>query len=354
MNPLALRRAMPDYYSVLGVPKDADDEALKKAYRKLALKWHPDRNPDNKSTAEQKFKEISEAYDVLSDKNKRTVYDQYGEEGLKAGGVPPPNGFPFKAQSGTGFGGPGAGSHQFFFNMGGGGRGGFKARRAEDIFSEFFGAGFDPFSAMDEDDDDYGGIPYGGGFSRFGGASAGGKTTVPTLRRTLPCSLEELYTGTTKKLKVARKVTEGGRAAVAEKILTVNVKPGWKAGTKIRFPGEGDALPGGKRQDIEFVIEEKPHPVYIRDGDNLRADLILSLGEALVGFTKRLSTLDGKELSVGNQNVTLPEQEMRFPGRGMPNQKEPNRKGDLVLKAKVSFPAHLTDQQKELLRKALM
>lgn len=356
---------MADYYSILGVSKDADDDALKKAYRKLALKWHPDRNPNNKTAAEKKFKEISEAYDILSDKQKRAVYDQYGEEGLKAGGAPP-NGFPFGGAQGAGSGGRGgAFPGGFFFTTssggsrggrggGGGGGGGFHTRRPEDIFREFFGAGFDPFSAMDEDEDDFGGGGSGGGH-RFGPTSFGRRSSAPpSVRKTLACTLEELYTGCTKKLKVNRKLMDAsGKTITAEKILTVNIKPGWKAGTKIKFPGEGDELPDGQKQDIEFILEEKPHPHFRRESNNLHSIIPLSLVEALTGFSKKITTLDGKELAVGNKNVITPDQEMRFPGRGMPDQKNPTRHGDLVLKAKVTFPTQLTENQKSLIRQAL-
>lgn len=348
---------MGDYYAILGVPRGADEEALKKAYRKLALKWHPDRNPDNKAQAEKKFKEISEAYDVLSDKEKRAIYDQYGEEGLKAGGgTPPPNGFPFaggaEGRPGTRFGTGAAGSGPtFMFTTGGGRGGGYHPRRAEDIFRDFFGAGFDPFNAMDEEEDDE---AYGGGHP-FARGFGGGRSAAPSvLRRVLPCSLEELYTGCTKKLKVARKLIDAQtrKPVSVEKIITVQIKPGWKAGTKIRFPGEGDEMPDGRIQDIEFVVEEKPHSTYSRDGDNLRCNIALTLGEALAGFTRRISTLDGKEINVSNKNVTQPEQEMRFPGRGMPNQRDPSRKGDLLIKAKVTFPTVLDERQRELIKQA--
>lgn len=332
---------MVDYYAVLGVSKDADDEALKKAYRKLALKWHPDRNPESKATAEKKFKEVSEAYEVLSDKDKRAIYDQYGEEGLK-GGAPPPSGFPFGAGGRFSSGG----GVPFTFRTSGGGHG-FRPRRPEDIFRDFFGAGFDPYNMgmYDEEDDMEG---FGG---TFGGRR---RPAMPVLRRTLPCTLEELYTGCTKKLKVARKLidAQSRRQVNAEKILTIQVKPGWKAGTKIKFPGEGDEMLDGRIQDIEFIIEEKAHPTYTRDGDHLRANLYLSLTEALTGFNKKIMTLEGKELSVSNRSVTQPDQQMRFTGRGMPNQKYPTTRGDLILTAKVAFPLNLTDHQKDLINQA--
>ncbi|KZV22078.1 dnaJsubfamily B member 1-like [Dorcoceras hygrometricum] len=186
------------------VDRSANDDELKKAYRKLAMKWHPDKNPNNKKEAEAKFKQISEAYDVLSDPNKRAVYDQYGEEGLK-GQVPP----------------PGAGG--FPGGMDGGGPAGFRfnPRRAEDIFSEIFGFS-SPFGGMG----DMGGSRVGGSgfpsnmfredlFSTFRGASAGGEGSsagVPrkaaAIERMLPCSLEDLYKGTTKKMKISRDIVD--------------------------------------------------------------------------------------------------------------------------------------------------
>lgn len=338
-----------DYYKILGVPRDADDDALKKAYRKLALKWHPDRNPNDKATAEKRFKEISEAYDVLSDKNKRAIYDQYGEEGLKAGGgAPPPGGFPFGAAEGGRTTWSNARGPSFMFTSGGR----YRPRQAEDIFRDFFGAGFDPFSAMDEDDNDDG---YGHGhpFARgFGGAH---RAAPPVLQKPLPCSLEELYTGCTKKLRVSRKLIDAQtrKQVVTEKILTVQIKPGWRAGTKIKFPSEGDEMPDGRFQDIEFIIEQKPHPVYVREGDNLKTAVTLTLREALGGFGRNITMLDGKELTISNKNVTQPEQEMRFAGRGMPHQKDPNRRGDLIVTAKVQFPTALSDHQKELIKQAL-
>lgn len=338
-----------DYYKVLGVPRDAEDDALKKAYRKLALKWHPDRNPNDKLLAEKRFKEISEAYDVLSDKNKRAIYDQYGEEGLKSsGGVPPPTGFPSAgAQGGPGWNKPRSAN----FSYTSGGR--YRPRQAEDIFRDFFGAGFDPFSAMDEDEEDDGlrrGHPFARGFS-------GVRRRSPSvLRKALPCSLEELYTGCTKKLRVSRKLldAQSGRQVMTEKILTVQIKPGWRAGTKIRFPGEGDEMPDGQFQDIEFLLEVRPHPVYTREGDHLKTTVIISLNEALTGFTRKLVTLDGKELTISNKNITQPDQEMRFASRGMPHQKDPSLRGDLIVMAKITFPTMLSEHQKELIRQAFM
>jgi DnaJ family protein B protein 4 len=352
---------MADYYKVLGVPKTADDDAIKRAYKVLALKWHPDRNPENKADAEKRFKEISEAYEVLSDPDKRSVYDRFGEAGLK-GGVPPSGGPDFQ---GFGGGGPGrSGTHFFFQTAGGGGPGGgrFRPTNPEDIFRQFFGAGFDPFSSAGGMDDDMdmddlmggGGAGHGPSFASFHGARPGARrarSKPEPLRRALPCTLEELYSGITKRLKVTRRCLSSSRPP--EKVLTVTVKPGWKAGTLIRFAGEGDEVAPGIAQDIEFVVEERPHAIFTRNDDTLKIALELTLEEALCGYSKPVKMLDGREMNISNRQVTQPGQEMTFPGRGMPHSKDPSIKGPLIVIAKVVFPSALSDQQKDRIRAAL-
>ncbi|KAG0277275.1 hypothetical protein BGZ95_006201 [Linnemannia exigua] len=354
-----------DYYNILGISKDADDDQIKKAYRKLALKYHPDKNsaPD----AEKKFHDISEAYEVLSDKNKRAVFDQFGEEGLKGGGGagPPPGaggagGFPGGF---SGFPGGGGGT-TFSFSSGspfgddmGGSRGGSRT------------GGMGGMGGMPGGMGGMGGMP--GGMGGMGGMPGGARTRTthstssqqqqssapekpPALVRALGVTLEELAKGGTKRLKVNRKVRDGsGRSA--EKILTIDIKPGWKAGTKIRFPNEGDELPNGATQDIEFVLEEKPHDTFTRRGDDLIVDLELTLLEALSGFSKTVKTLDGRTLpvSASSSRVVQPGQEERFPGEGMPISKKPGQKGDLLVRYVVKFPTQLTAAQKDGLRKVL-
>jgi DnaJ family protein B protein 4 len=177
----------------------------------------------------------------------------------------------------------------------------------------------------------------------------------PAIKRPFPISLEDLYKGVVKRLKVTRKLRDGatGRPVSTDKILTINVKPGWKAGTKIRFPGEGDELENGQTQDIEFIVEEKPHSVFKREGDNLRITITLTLVEALTGFHKSIKTLDDRTLSVNNtKSVIHSGQESRVPNEGMPNSKT-GRKGDLLIAYEVKFPTSLTDAQKEGIKKVL-
>ncbi|KAI7828863.1 hypothetical protein BC939DRAFT_52294 [Gamsiella multidivaricata] len=351
-----------DYYNILGVSKDADEDQIKKAYRKLALKYHPDKN--SAPEAKKKFHDISEAYEVLSDKNKRAVFDQFGEEGLKGGGGAGGPGGPGDAGGFpggfSGFPGGGGGGHTFTFTSGPGGMGGggFRPTDAEDIFKQFFssfgGGGMPGMGNM-------GGM---GGMPGMGGARSRAQQQQqqqqsapekpPALVRTLAVSLEDLAKGVTKRLKVTRKVRDGsGRSA--DKILTVDVKPGWKAGTKIRFPNEGDEYPNGTTQDIEFVLEEKPHPVFTRRGDDLIVELELTLLEALTGFSKTVKTLDGRTLpvSASGSRVIQPSQEEKFPGEGMPISKKPGQKGDLIVRFVVKFPTQLTPAQKEGLKKIL-
>ncbi|KAK6917605.1 Chaperone DnaJ, C-terminal [Dillenia turbinata] len=339
-----------DYYKILQVDRNAKDEDLKKAYRKLAMKWHPDKNPNNKKEAEAKFKQISEAYDVLSDPQKRAVYDQYGEEGLK-GGIPPPDAA----------GGPGGAT---FFHTGDGPtvfR--FNPRNANDIFEEFFG-----FSSP------FGGMGSGGGTgsgmrgsSRFGSmfgddifSSFDGRPMsyaprkAPPIENMLPCSLEELYKGTTKKMKISREIADAsGKTLPVEEILTIEVKPGWKKGTKITFPEKGNEQPNVIPADLVFIIDEKPHSTFTRDGNDLVFMQKITLAEALTGCTVHITTLDGRNLNITINNVIHPNYEEVVPREGMPIPKDPSKKGNLRIKFNIKFPTRLTAEQKAGIKKLL-
>lgn len=240
--------------------------------RKQALQHHPDKNPDNPKASE-KFKEVSQAYEILSDPEKRKVYDQYGLEFLLRGGTEAPSGaadgsggVPFQSAGGfPGMGGMPGGGRSFHFSTSGG-SGGFNFSDPSSIFSEFLRQG----GAGTGDDDDIfsqfaGGIrnSYGGGRSSrkdsYGGHSRRRERSpeVTTVERPLPLTLEELFKGTQKKMKIRRKTYDQRTHVqnVEDKILDIGIKPGYKAGTKIKFKGVGDQEEGGT-QDLHFIVTE--------------------------------------------------------------------------------------------------
>ncbi|KAI9887802.1 MAG: hypothetical protein M1823_000324 [Watsoniomyces obsoletus] len=386
-------------YDVLSIKPDASQEDIKKAYRKAALKYHPDKNKDKPDAAE-KFKEVSQAYELLSDPEKRKVYDQYGLDFLLRGGAsaPPPGaggdaggGMPFNASGGfPGFanmGGTGRGGRTFHFSTNGGSSGGFSFSNPESIFADFFrdqgvngsgglGSGLGSGLGGGGEDDDFfasfagmGGPGRGGGGARgfrsassgFGGGAGGGmgRPRPPTpdaqvVEKPLPVTLEELSKGTRKKMKVKRKVLDSatGRQSVQDKILEMDIKPGLKAGSKIKFKGMGDQDEGGA-QDLHFIVQEKEHPNLKRDGDDLRAIIELDLREALTGWRRTVTTLDGKTLPVSGAGPTPPGFQERFPGLGMPKSKKPTERGDLLIQVNVRFPPSLTNEQKAKLKEIL-
>lgn len=375
-----------DYYSILGVPKGTSDDAvLKKAYRKMAMQYHPDKNPDNREESERKFKEVSEAYEVLSDPEKRKVYDQFGEEGLKGG-----------------MGGMGG--------MGGGGFGGagFRPRDANDLFAEFFrsfgggggsfrnkgsgGFGGGPGGMPEGFADIFGGggggggmpgMPFGGsgpfggsaGFGGMPGMNGHGAGCPPgphghghhqqhQQRRAkkdaahemeLQCSLEELFKGTTRRMKISRKRLDAstGQQRQEQEILEIAVRPGWKAGTKITFQEKGDENPGRIAADIIFVLQEKPHPHFTREGNDLIYTHRLPLVDALCGTVLQLQALDGRPLSVPLTEPVSPQVDKVVPGEGMPVTKHAGQRGNLRIRFDILFPKQLNDAQKAMLRQTL-
>lgn len=399
-----------DYYKVLGIPRDAGEDEIKKAYKKMALKWHPDRNGGSEE-ASKKFKEISEAFEVLSDKNKRTIYDQVGEEGLKGGGSAPGAGFPGFASS-SGF--PGGSTFTFTSGPGGAPTGGYAPSDPQKIFEHIFsqfggfggmggsggmgGMGGSPSFGGMGGSPSFGGMGGSSGFGGMGGGRSGmsdmgrspnifdddiggggsffgmpggmpserqsprhqsstsTSTSAPSeTTRPLKLSLEELYSGTTKHLKVSRRLLNG---STEEKVLEIQVLPGWKSGTKIRFPRAGNEQPNGEAQDLVFVMEEKPHEVFTREGDDLICRLRIPLVDALTGVDgkKTVAILDGRKLQIPLPGgVVKPNQETRISNEGMPIRKQGStkKKGDLIVRWDVIFPDRLTPTQKEGLKKLL-
>ncbi|KAL8141956.1 hypothetical protein V2J09_014988 [Rumex salicifolius] len=340
-----------DYYNILKVNRHASEEDLKKAYRRLARIWHPDKNLNKQPESEIKFKQISEAYDVLSDPQKRQIYDLYGEEALKSGQVPPP---PASTRGSAGASSS-RGQHpnpSFTFNP----------RDAEDIYAELFGENGGGGGGA------RGARGYRDGFFRtstangeYPGSSSAGPSNVagqmrkaPPVENTLACSLEEIYKGTKKKMKISRTIMDThGKVRTVEEILTIEVKPGWKKGTKITFPEKGNQEPGVIPSDLVFVIDEKPHPVYKRDGNDLIINQDITLLDALTGKNIELVSLDGRNLVFPLTDIIKPGYEMVIPNEGMPISKDPRRKGNLKIKFDVNYPSGLTEEQKAGLRRVL-
>jgi len=387
-----------DYYQILGLGRSATEEDIKKAYKKLALRWHPDRNMDKKEEAEKKFKEIALAYEILSDPQKRQLYDQYGEEAFQGGG----GGGGGMPQSSAEFAGAFPGRTFFFRST--------NPRGAEEIFKEFFGSRNmdDPFASHhrsrtrgrmgDEGPSSFTfstGSSGTGGFNGFGGFPGGFPTSTfefehagpgsdssddpdfeqqqqqnfdgrggfsssgfggfysqqpAVLKRKLLINLEELYTGCIKRLKVTRTKLDQTKE---ERILTVDVKPGWKSGTKVTFNDAGDEIRPGLSQALVFEIEEKPHPQFQRNGDDLHTTLNISLSEALSGFQKGLTSLDNRVIPISSHKEVEPGQKMVVAGEGMPLFRNPQRKGDLIITFNILWPKNLSPEQKSLLRDIL-
>ncbi|KAL5718204.1 DnaJ protein 2 [Ranunculus cassubicifolius] len=332
------------YYEVLGVPKTASQDELKKAYRKAAIKNHPDKGGDP-----EKFKELAQAYEVLNDPEKRELYDQYGEDALKEG-------------------------------MGGGGGG----HSPFDIFEQFFGGA---------------GGGFGGGGSSRGRRQKQGEDVVHSLK----VSLEDMYNGTSKKLSLSRNVLcpkckgkgsksgasgrcygcqgsgmkistrqigpgmiqqmqhvcpdcsgtgevisekdkcpscKGNKVTKEKKVLEVHVEKGMQHGQKITFQGEADEAPDTITGDIVFVLQMKEHPKFKRKHDDLFIEHTLSLTEALCGFQFPLTHLDGRQLLIKSNpgEVIKPGQHKAINDEGMPQYQRPFMKGRLYVKFNVEFP----------------
>ncbi len=345
-----------DYYEVLEISKSASVEEIKKAYRKMAIKYHPDKNPGDKE-AEEKFKEAAEAYEVLSDDNKKARYDQFGHAGM--GG----------AAGGGGFGGFGGG-----MNM-------------EDIFSQF--------------GDIFGGHFNGG----FGGGQRQQQARGSNLRIRIKLNLEEMINGTqktvkVKKMKLAAGVTSKtcptcggsgiqvkvmntmfgqmqtqttcgtcqGIGKVADKIpsganaqglvkeeeeVTINIPAGARDGIQLNVRGKGNDAPlGGTPGDLLVVVEEEVDKAIKREGDNLHQELYISFAEAALGTTKEINVVGGKvkiKIDEGTQSGKI----LRLAGKGLPNIEGYGGKGDMFVHINVWTPQKLTKEQKEFFQSQL-
>lgn len=344
-----------DYYEVLGVSRQADDEEIKKAYRQLALKHHPDRNPGNKE-AEEYFKEAAEAYEVLHDPQKRRIYDTYGHEGLQGSGF-------------RGF----RGFEDIFSSFG-------------DIFQDFFSFGFGgssrPRSASRAGEDLLYDLTLEFDEAVFGtereiqvqtflecqqcggsGAEPGTReTTCPMCQGTgqvvqsqgffrisTTCSRCQ---GTGKVLVSPCSHCRGQGRSKQSKRVEVRVPAGVDSGTRLRLRGEGESgYRGGLPGDLYVRLHVKPHDHFERDGDNLYGKVSISYVQAILGDQVEVPTLEGKK-TITIQPGTQPGSVIRFSGDGVPHLRG-NGRGDLFFEVQVRIPTRITARQEELLRELL-
>lgn len=316
--------AKRDYYEVLGVPRSASADEIKKAFRKLAMKYHPDKNPGDKA-AEDKFKEVNEAYEVLSDQQKKQNYDQFGHFGAQGQGA-------------GGFGGFRPGANPFEgFGQGGGGFGGFSGQQGgPENFQDIFGDIFSDFFS---------------GRARPGGAgprgTGGGRARGADLRYTLNISFEEAATGTEKMISFIRQ--RSGKEETAR--LSITVPAGVKSGQRLKLRGEGDASPsGGAIGDLYVIVNIQEHPLFKRVENDIHLDLPLSFTDAVIGTTAEIPTLTGKA-SLKIPPGTPSGQVFRLKGKGFSSVGNGGGSGDMLVRVIIDVPRELTDEQRDLLKK---
>ncbi|RLD06346.1 MAG: J domain-containing protein [Chloroflexi bacterium] len=301
-----------DYYKILGVDRKASQDEIKKTYRKLAMKYHPDKNPNDK-TAEEKFKEINEAQQVLSDPEKRARYDQLGSSYSQWQQRGAPGDFNWGDWSG---GAPN-----------GTPRGGGRRVRYQDVEGMFGGAG-----GMGGGMSDFFQAIFGMGGGMGAQASQNPRASRQRYEQPVSISLEEAYEGAIRILE-----SEGKR-------IQVKIPAGAKTNTKIRVKGKA---PGGGDLYLKVKVNKKSN--FEREGDDLHTQTSIDVFTALLGGKAQVKTLKGN-LSLTIPAGTQPEQVIRLSGRGMPKLRNPQDKGDLYVRVKVKIPKNLSEEQKKLLK----
>jgi len=354
--------AKADYYELLGVSRDAAAEDIKKAYRKLAVKHHPDKNPGDKS-AEEKFKQISEAYEVLQDADKRAAYDRYGHAAFQGGGGPGRSaggggGFhdPFDIFREV-FGGGGGGIfEEFFGGGGGGGRGGAQrgadlrydleislAEAAQGVEKEITYRRAATCSACD-------GSGAEAGSKKVRCATCGGVGQVQvsrgffTVRQVCPTCR-----GNGQVIERPCKQCHGEGRAAQNHTIKLRIPPGVDTGSKLRSGGSGEAgTHGGPSGDLYVIIHVKEHEIFERQGDDLFTEIPIKFTLASLGGTIDVPTLAGHtslRIPAGTQSGTT----FRLRGHGMPNLRQASRKGDQLIRVQIEVPTKLTAVQRERL-----
>jgi curved DNA-binding protein len=304
-----------DYYKTLGVNKNADKDEIKKAFRKLARKYHPDVNPGDRS-AEEKFKEINEAYEVLSDPDKRQKYDRFGaqwQQYSRSGGRP--EDFDWSQWRAS----PGSGT--------------YTRTVSPEEFEQMFGGGLGGFSDFFE-------MLFGSLGRRSGGAGSAQRTMRAQRGRdseqSVQIPLEDAFHGTTLSLQ-----WEDGRRIEAK------VPPGVHSGSKLRLSGQGQAgVSGGQAGDLFLKIEVLPHAAFERDGDDLKVNVPIDLYTAVLGGKVNVPTLDRSvELTIPPE--TANGKVFRLRGLGMPSLKDPGQRGNLYATVQVQLPKNLSQEERQ-------
>jgi molecular chaperone DnaJ len=344
-----------DYYEILSVERTASDGEIKTAYRKLAMQFHPDRNPNNPQ-AEEKFKECSEAYQVLSDPDKRAAYDRYGHAGVNgSGGFPGGGGSPFQGGDLNDIFGDLFGE---MFNMGGGNRRATRQQRGRDLkfdmkleFEEaVFGIERDITIRRAEACEDCRGTGSAAGKQPETCQQCGGRGQIRSqqgffsVARTCP-----ICSGTGSVIRTPCATCKGDSRVTREHKILVKVPAGVETDTRIRYSGEGEAGRfGGPAGDFYVVLDVKAHKFFERDGDDLHCVIPISFPQAALGTELELETLDGME-TIKVPEGTQSGREIKLRGKGVPHLNS-HGKGDLIVEVRVQVPSKLTKQQKELLK----
>ncbi|MBS0648270.1 MAG: molecular chaperone DnaJ [Verrucomicrobia bacterium] len=359
---------MSDYYNVLGISKTATADEIKKAYRKNALKYHPDKNPGDPA-AEKKFKEISEAYEVLSDDKKRQIYDQYGADALRGGMGGGPGGM------GGGFSSMEEALRTFMGAFGGGGGG-------ESIFDSFFGGGFEQeqqgaqqgaskkmninitFEEAVNGTEKEAAITNYISCSRCDGSGAASASAIKKCGRcngsgmvhqsrgffsmSSPCPTCQ---GHGKTISDPCKECHGEGRQKKKQNVTIKIPAGVDNGMRIRMGGYGDAgVGGGQPGDLYVYINVEPHAVFQRDGDDVIIELPITFTEAALGCKKEIPSPVGNPLRIEIPEGTQPDKVLRIKGKGVPNV-HGQGEGDLLVRVSIETPVRLSDKQKDLLQK---
>lgn len=323
-------------YKTLGVRKDASEDEIKKAYRKLAKKYHPDKNPDKKEESEKKFHKITEAYEVLSDEQKRKEYDMYGDSGVGGqqsgfgGGHPSGSfhtgqgfpGFPEGMFGDSSFGSRGSPGMQFEFNsnMDGGIDSMF-----EDLMGQFFGGGGSGRERRSSRNSN----PFGSSFGSQQRRHQSSQQSQEELKLNAECTLEDLYHGRIKHMNVKDKIQSQFQRSAIEKTFALEIKAGYKEGTKIKFPPSND-FP----KPVTFTVKEKAHKDFVREGNNLIWRKTLTKRQAEKGVLINIRLLSGKFLSIDTKEYNITRSKtIPMKGLGMPHK---NGFGDLILKFDVA------------------